>query len=270
MITSDLSGPCAPWDAVIRCDLSQITGSAAVSGVALEAATEVLYALTGGRFGTCTVTIRPCRRSCNGGTGGPTSWWDFGTWPRPTFFDGVWYNVVCGSCITDCSCTVLDEVKLPRAVNSVTAVKVDGVTLATSAYDLQYTNAGPMLVRTDGHLWPLCNDFTKDDSQTRTWSVTATYGEPVPTLGQIAVGELTCEFIRALTDSEDCQLPPNTQTVVRQGITIEMLDPNTVFESGLTGLRFCDRFINTYNPGHLRERTKVYDVDGPGFRLTGR
>lgn len=267
MSASDLIGPCGAWDPIVRCDLSDLTGSEAVSGVALEAATEVLYALTGGRFGECTVTIRPCRRDCGSG---PEGWWDFGTWPRPLFFNGVWYNLVCGSCGTDCSCTALEEVRLPRAVNDITSVKVDGVTLASSAYDLQYTNAGPMLVRIDGERWPICNDFTRADTAVNTWSVTATYGEPVPTLGQIAVGELMCEFIKAMLDSEDCGLPPNTQTVVRQGITIEMLDPNTVFESGLTGLRFSDRFINTYNPSGLRERSKVYDVDGPGFRLTGR
>lgn len=269
MDASDNISSCGVWDYVPSCDLSDITGSAAVSGAALEAATEVLYALSGMRFGLCTVTIRPCRRDCSGASslGG---WWEYGSWPRPTFFNGTWYNIVCGGCEGDCSCTVLEEVKLPRDVYDIVEVKVDGVVVSGTGYDLQYTSAGPMLVRIDGGTWPVCNDVTKSDDSVGTWSITARYGEPVPKLGQLAVGELMCEFTRALAGDENCQLPPNTQTVTRQGITIEMLDPNTVFENGLTGLRFSDRFINTYNPGQLRDRPQVYDVDGPSFRLTGR
>lgn len=262
------TGPCTPWDPIIICDL---TGSAAVSGYALDAASETLYALSGMRFGLCTVTVRPCRRDCYGTNWpGGGAWYEFGTWPRPLFFDGVWLNIICGGCESDCSCAALSEVKLPRDVHDVVEVKVDGVLLDETAYDLQYTAAGPLLVRTDGGRWPTCNDFRLDDDQVGTWSITARYGEELPRLGQIAVGELTCEYVKAMLDDPDCGLPPNVQSVVRQGITIELLDPNTVFENGLVGLRFSDRFIRTYNPNGLQERTKVYDVDGPSFRLTGR
>lgn len=264
-----MSGPCGGWDSpIIVCDL---TGSAAVSGYALEAAAETLYALSGLQFGLCTVTVRPCRRDCYGTSwpwGG--TWIEFGTWPRPMFFDGVWYNVVCGSCASDCSCATLSEVKLPRSVHDVVEVKVDGTVLSDTAYDLQWTSAGPLLVRVDGGQWPVCNDFRLTDDQVGTWSITARYGRPLPRLGQLALGELTCEYVKALTNDPMCGLPPNVQSVVRQGVTIELVDPNTVFESGLIGLRLSDRFIRTYNPGGLQESSKVYDVDGPSFRLTGR
>lgn len=269
-----VTGPCEPWTPILGDYASRtmsLTCAPAVSGYALAAATETLVALSGQRFGLCTVTIRPCRRSCYEGAEWPftESWHEYGVWPRPLFFQGTWYNVVCGGCTTDCSCATISEVKLPRSVYDIIEVKVDGVVLAEDLYDLQFTSVGPVLVRTSGE-WPVCNDFRLDDDQENTWSITARFGEPPTTLGQLAVGELMVEYVKALCGQADCALPPNAQSVVRQGITIELLDPNTVFASGLTGLRFPDRFIKTYNPNGLQERSRVYSVDGPSFRVTGR
>src|SRR5262249_23894476 len=144
--------------------------SAAVSGTAVAAASEVLYALSGRRLGSCQLTIRPCRRDCwDGGWPFLNSWWQFGLWPRPLFLNGTWYNITCGQCYGGCSCSVISEALLPAPVSQVLQVKVDGQILDPSAYRVDNWR---LLVRTDGGIWPVCNDLAKADTEVGTWSVT--------------------------------------------------------------------------------------------------
>ena len=262
------AGPCAAWPVQWgNCDLVSL--SPAITGVAVQAATEVLYALSGRRFGTCQLTVRPCRQDCSGMPWTPWgggNWWEWGSWPRPLFYQGVWYNIACGSCRTGCSCNYVSEALLPNPVSAVTQVKVDGVALATTAYRVDDWRT---LVRTDGGIWPLYQDLTKDDTQVGTWSVTVQFGENVPVLGQLAVGELACQFAKLLTGDDDCSLPKPVQSIVRQGVTLNFLDPNQVFANGRVGLYLCDLFITAENPHGLPERSQVYDVDKPMYRITG-
>jgi hypothetical protein len=257
-------GACGVWPVQWgACDLTGI--SPAVTGVALQAATDVLYALTGRRYGVCQLSIRPCRRECSGDVWSAGGWWEWGQWPRPLFYQGTWYNISCGQCTSGCSCTYVPEALLPSPVSAVTQVKVDGVTLDETAYRVDDLR---ILVRTDGGIWPICQDLTKADTEVGTWSVTVQFGEAVPVLGQIAVGELACEFARLLSGSDDCALPKPVQTLVRQGVTMNFLDPNEVFANGRVGLYLSDLFISTVNPHGLMERSRVFDIDDPGYRVT--
>lgn len=264
-------GPCSDWPVDWSvCDLTSI--SPAVTGAALTAATEVLYALSGRRFGVCQLTIRPCRQDCFGdvwgwGTMGAGAWWQWGMWPRPLFYQGVWYNITCGQCISGCSCQYISEARLPSPVQTVTQVKVDGVVLSPTAYRVDDWRK---LVRTDGNVWPICQDLSKDDTQVGTWSVTVQFGEDVPKLGQLALGELACQFAKLLSDDETCTLPKPVQSLTRQGVQMNFLDPNQIFADGRIGLYLCDLFLTTENPYHLPMRSRVYDVDGSGdgYRVT--
>jgi hypothetical protein len=257
-------GPCGVWPVLWgACDLTGI--SPTVTGVALQAATDVLYALTGRRYGVCQLSIRPCRRECSRDVWSAGNWWEWGQWPRPLFFQGTWYNIACGQCSSGCSCTYVPEALLPSPVSAVTQVKVDGVTLPEMAYRVDDWR---LLVRTDGGIWPICQDLTKADTEVGTWSVTVQFGEAVPTLGQIAVGELACEFAHLLSGTGDCALPKPVQTLVRQGVTMNFLDPNEIFANGRVGLYLSDLFITTMNPHGLAERSRVYDIDDPGYRVT--
>lgn len=252
--------PCQAWP-LVGCDLSTYSTDPAVTGVAALAATEVLDALTAYRFAPCPVTIRPCATDCADGAwfGAPYPWWNWGSWPRPLFFQGYWYNLTCGSCVGNCSCQYISEAKLPTPVFGVTQVKVDGAVLAPATYalrDFRY------LMRVDGQRWPRCNNLALADDQVGTWSVTLQVGEPVPTLGMLAVGELACQFAAILTKA-DCKLPKAVQSLVRQGVTLNFLDPSEVFPGGRVGLYTCDLFIQTYNPRGLLNRAKVYNLDGP-------
>jgi hypothetical protein len=259
------SGPCEGWEAPIwSCALSP--AAQAVTGTAVAAAADILYALSGRHLGSCQVTIRPCRQSClNGSWPFINSWWQFGIWPRPLFFNGTWYNLTCGSCTGGCSCNVVSEALLPAPVIQVLQVKVDGVTLDPSAYRVDNWRR---LVRLDGGQWPICNDLTQGDDAVGTWSVTLTYGEPVSPLGQMALGELATQFAKLLACDTDCMLPKPVQQLVRQGVTMTFLDPNELFANGRIGLYLTDLFISIENPSGLVSASTVYDIDDPGYRIT--
>jgi hypothetical protein len=264
--------PCAGWDPVWGTCL--LTGvSPTVTGAAVEAATEVLWSLSGRRFGVCQLVLRPCRSECSGmswsalGDGALGSWWQYGTYPRPLFFDGVWYNLTCGNgCAGGCSCSPLSETLLPDPVAAVLEVKVDGTVLPASAYRVDDYRK---LVRVDGGVWPLCNDLARADTAAGTWSVTVQFGADVPTLGQLALGELACQFAKLLSGNPDCELPSPVQQLVRQGVTMNFIDPNEVFKHGRVGLYLSDLFISTFNPTGLTSHSEIFDIDGPGYRIAG-
>ena len=259
-------GPCRNYEYVSFCTIP--TEAAAVSGYALEAASEIIYYAGGQRFDTCQVTIRPCRKDCYGESWPRLSggWWEFGTWPQPALINGLWYNIACGACGTNCSCSVVSETILPGPVQEIIQVTVDGVVLdPVSDYRLDDYRK---LVRLGGVLWPLCNDLTKGITETGTWSVTALYGEPLPTLGKLAVGQLFCQILNDLVNNE-CSLPDNVTDITRQGLSFTLPDVQDAVEAGFENLRYVDKFIQRFNPHKLMARPKLYDVDGPDFRVTG-
>jgi hypothetical protein len=257
-------GPCDTWPIEWTCDLA--VQNPALTGIAVSTATEVLWALSGMRFGLCNVTLRPCRRECTGGLPddfGPP--WDAGWYPRPALIGGLWFNLSCGGCLGECSCTTVSEFALPAPVHEIIEIKVDGTPLVSGAYRLDNNR---IVVRTDGGEWPRCNDLSRDDTETDTWSVTATYGEVVPEAAKLAMGQLACEIIRA-AGGGDCKLPAGLQQLVRQGVTISYPDVGELFRQGRTGLYLVDMFLAAWNPYNLRQRSRVYSVDRPTVRRAG-
>lgn len=257
--------PCADWPIQWICDVSTV--SPAVTALAVSSASEILFALSGRRFGACPVTLRPCRLDCY-----DTPFWnDWGppwspSWPQPALIGGQWFNLTCGgSCGRNCSCTTVSEVLLPSPVYQVTEVLIDGVVLPATSYRVDNAR---LLVRTDGGVWPLCNDLSKDDTEVGTWSVTATYGEPIPDSAKLAMGELACEIVRAASGG-DCKLPPGVQQLIRQGVTISYPDIGELLKKGRTGLYLVDLFLASYNPNGLKRRSRVYSVDRPPHRRAG-
>ncbi len=263
------TGVCEVWTPIFTCDLP--TGSEAVSGTAIGIATDVLSGMTAFRFGLCELTIRPCKRDCLGESVLRSgNWWEYSganRWPYPALIGGAWYNMGCGGCSGDCSCTTVHEVLLPGPVYDITQVKVDGVAL-TPGTDYRLDN-DRLLVRLDGEPWPTCNDLNKADSEVGTWSVTFRTGEPVPNLGKLAVGVLSVELMKLMLCNSDCRLPANVTSLSRQGVDITLLDPQEIFDNRRTGLYLPDMFVNTYNPSGLRRRAKAYDIDAPYPRRTG-
>jgi hypothetical protein len=267
-MTANAFGPCSAWTPIWTCDVSAKSPTA--TGYAAQAATEVIWALSGRQFGLCQVTLRPCRRSCYDDSwwstyGGP---WQAG-WCSPGFNVqygfGFWFDLTCGSCSGGCSCSEVPEVVLPAPVSSIVNVKMDGTPMATGAYRVDNNR---LLVRTDGQRWPRCNNMVKDDTQPGTWSVTALYGQDVPVAGQLAVGEMACEILRAM-GGEDCRLPAGVQSLIRQGVTIDFPQVGQLIRDGITGLYLVDQFVASVNPSRLPARSRVYSVDTKPHRRAG-
>lgn len=264
-----VAGPCEPWPVrwPANCTYIQLpTATPEITGLAVQMASEMLYMLSGQRFSLCTVTLRPCREECFGSTWpGWNQWWNWGTYPQPYWYNGTWFNMGCGQCGTSCSCTAISETMLPGPVYSVSEVKVDGVVL-TNGVDYRVDDYRK-LVRL-GALWPYCNDLNQPDTAVGTWSVTATYGEPVPLLGQLAAGELACYFLGALLGA-DCDLPPGVTDITRQGISMSLAEATTDLLSFFQRFPISYLFLKTFNPNGLQARAKAYDLDGPDFRAVG-
>lgn len=260
-------GPCEPWEPIWNCNISLITGAAEVTGVAVQAASEILYQLTAQRFGLCNVKLRPCRKSCQSSF--PWySWWEYGTYPQPYWWNGTWYNLACNSCPGDsCSCIGLAETELPGPIAGITEVKLNGEVLVEGV-DYRVDDYRK-LVRLGGDPWPFCQDMRLEDTEDNTWSVTAEYGEIVPTIGRMAVGELALEFVKYLLCDDSCQLPYGVVDVSRQGISMTIQSTHDLIKEGLLNLRMCALFIQATNPERLTARAAVYDLDAPTFRAVG-
>lgn len=260
VLTSTYFGPC-PWD-YVACG-TWPTGSEAVTGTALTAATETLWQATGQRYGLCEVTIRPCRKSCFDQFGWQLgSWWEWTgsyTWPQPLLYAGNWYNITCGGgCGDTCSCFMLEQAYLPGPVAGVTQVLIDGAVVPTGSYKIQDYRK---LVRTDGGMWPWCQRMDLPTTQPNTWAVTFTVGEEVPSVGKMALGELAREYARACL-GQDCALPSNLQSLARQGISISFPADSTFLDK----LPMTKEFLKYGNPNKLYARPTIADIDGPNWR----
>lgn len=262
-------GPCEPWPYLCN-DFPEDPDEhqQALIDQAVLIATEVLWNRTKRRFGTCELTLRPCRRDC-----WPESTWAMWSstwhnvssvgWPFPALIGGQWFNLGCGGCGDYCSCTILHEVLLPYPVADIISVKIDGAVLPESAYRVVNRK---LLLRVDGEAWPRCNDLSLPDTEEGTWSVTAKYGLAVPLLGQYAVGQLAAAIYKACIGAKDCPLPITTvRQVSRQGVTKVFFDAETAFKSGKIGLYYPDLFIHTYNPSNTGTAV-IFDIDGPRRR----
>lgn len=261
-------GPCDPWPARFPCDVTEVAED--LLQQAVQVATEVVWSLSGRQFGLCTQKLRPCRSDCGDSPWPWGGYWSTlptgggGTWPTPALIGGQWFNLICGGCSGNCSCSVVSEVRLPAPVHDVVEVRLDGSPMATGSYRVDDNR---LLVRTDGALWPLCNDLNKDDTQVGTWSVTARFGVDVPEGGAWAVGELACQLTKAFTGA-DCFIPAQVVQLIRQGATLQFPNPTELLKEGLTNLYLVNLFIATWNPHKLKRRAGTYSVDYPGPRRT--
>lgn len=243
-------------------------------------ATAYLWNWTGRQFGTCPITIRPCKDSCldswttyrgRGGANAYLPWTEggYGGPLAPGLINGQWYNFGCGgNCDTDpCSCTYVPTITLAGPVESVSEVRINGVVLATTSYRLDNHS---YLVRTDGSDWPVCQDMngnplTDDD----TFSVTYNIGVTVPAGGQVAAGVLACQMGKAACGDKGCQLPQRLQSLTRQGVTMTVLDSyGQLYMHGTTGLWIVDSWVASINASNKRAGMRIASPDRRPTRRT--
>lgn len=250
---------CVPeWDALPAA--SQETG--------YHLATYQMWALTGRRFGQCEITVQPCRPRRDlplyltfpvpgagfyGGYGGSGG---FG----PVLESGTWYNRCWGGCRCAARCEVdLDGPTTTAAVQSVT---VRGELVDPSAYQIQNNY---LLVRTDGHCWPTCVDYSKQDPPE--FTVTYLRGEELGPALQLMTGKLAYEYALACEGSEECRLPTRLQSLSRQGVSVQVSPGNTYLDFGMTQIAEIDQLIIALNPNRLTERPMVLSPDRPRPRM---
>jgi hypothetical protein len=215
-----------------------------------EAASFVVWALSGRQFGLCEVTVRPCRRECLEGPDAP--------WPLAYLDAGQWVNAGCRSCVGRCGCPAASEVRLPGPVYEVVSVTTDGVPVTGGPWRVDDSE---WLVRTDGGSWPTCQPVGLPLTEEGTWGVTYVRGVPVPPAGQRAVGQLMSELHRAC-NREACNLPVRVQTIAaRGGLPTTVLDPMDFFDKGRTGLYYVDLFLAAVNPKGRPQAARVLSPD---------
>lgn len=213
--------------------------------MAKQVAIEWVWALSGRKFGTFSITFRP-------------------EWTIPVATSPRHYVLGdCGGYPFDAFAVdkPLTSAPLPGPVVSVEQVMVDGSILATSAYEV----VGNDLVRVDGGVWPRFQDVTDPTTETGTWQVTYTRGVAVPSGGQLAAGVLACEEAKRLVGDTACQLPNNTSNVTRNGVTVN-LDAKQP-QMGFTTLRGVDQWVRTVNPSGRTDDPIVWSPDLDPNRL---
>lgn len=229
----------------------------ALADQAIAVATEILWSLSGRRFGYRTLVVRPCQEPCRS--------LEFVSGDPIATFTYLGSAVGCG-CSTGGQCSRPHGIELgPYPVNAVLGVTIDGDTLDASRYRLDDHRR---LVRIDGEDWPTTNDFVSPATEAGVFEVTVRVGSPVPYAGQMGCEELACELVRAHLGL-DCNLPQRVQSVSRQGISMTLLDPQRFLDEGRTGLYLVDLFLRTVNPNQLRRRPRIVRADAP-YRGTVR
>lgn len=269
-IFPDGEGPCS-WALETACCPDWDTTDANTRALGTAWATYLLWALTGRRYGPCSVKLRPCAQKCDVFQGYMT--WPVGNpgssgagmpWMIPFVDNGTWRN--CG-CAGVCSCRARCEIPLPGPVARVDEVLIDGAVLDPGSYRVDSYRGQPVLVRTDGECWPECQDMGLADDAVGAFTVTYQRGVDVPRAGQIAAGKLACEFIKAC-EGGDCRLPDQLASLSRNGVEVEVADPTELLENGLTGVADVDLWIRAVNPARKAMRSRVLSGDLPAERFT--
>lgn len=283
----DGEGPCYTWpiDPDCSCLPEDRTEWTQQIRSAIETATEILWHLTGQRYGLCRRIIRPCRPKCRRPLGAPEG-------PVPVIIDGRWYNVSACGCgcgcaperCDDCDCGAgPDRITLPGPVyvprigacppgDYPMQVWVDGQVLDPENYWVEPPNA---LVRLDGDKWPHCQNTAAPYDGEGAFAVDYWQGIPVPPGGKRAVSVLACEIHKACIKDSSCALPARVKEVDREGITYTMIDPLEFLGQGRTGLTEVDMWVAAVNPTGARTPARVLSPDlvrhrPQGIHPTGR
>lgn len=223
-------------------------------------ASNILYRLSRYRWpGVCTEVVRPC-----GGNGSP----------RLVRYGSGWWRESAGcSCSpVACGCQHVPAVLLGYApIIDVTEVKVDGAVIPEAEYrvdEYRYLVRVPPAGSTLNEGWPCCQRVDLPATADDTFQVTFTFGGLPDEDGQAAAAALACEFIKTCSPETfgACRLPSGVSSVVREGITLDITDPTTLFQEGRTGLPEVDLWLYAVNEGTPTGTPLVWSPDIPGRR----
>ncbi|KQW11410.1 hypothetical protein [Streptomyces sp. Root369] len=254
------TGPCEAWPTRLCCTTEGVEDEELERWTLV--ASQILWALSGRRIGPCPVTVRPCRRACLESSGFFSFQAGAGTGPWIPYIgtDGLWRNASTCGCRSDCSCGELCEVWLEGPVYDITEVDIGGQVLAPEQYRV---DAAGRLVRVGGGCWPDCQDMAAAPGEPDTFTVTYRIGLPVDEAAVAAVSELTCHLLKGCGGSGSCGCKANRNLtrLVRQGVEMELADPQAIYSDGRTGLPLVDMWLTVVNPYRLASPSRVYSPD---------
>jgi len=241
---------CGPWLSADECELcSADSFPPGRLDRALLASSELLFNASCRQFpGICTDTIHP-----SSAVSGPflngrdfpiladgSRWVPFGLGDLP----GLVFGCGCGKAEWT-GCTLHGVVYLPGTpVIEITEVKING------AVDTDWVLVdNRALWRTGEHtFWPCCSDPTVPDTDDGSFTITYEYGAMPPASGLLAVEVLACELARSWDSScDDCKLPRRLTSIVREGVSMAVMDVMQFFSDGRFGLYEVDAFVSQYD-----------------------
>lgn len=224
-----MASTCEAWPVEWPCDISAYEGDQLAA--AAEFAGFLLWGLSGRRIGVCSH--------------------DESYWPSSTGACGVgkdragnWRNARVGG---DCCRILLSH----TPVMSVESVEVDGVPYAPEDFDV----VRQAWLRSVNGCWP--PSWVCDEPPVH---VVYSAGFPFPAGTANAVGEVGCELLAGWA-GEPCKLPSRAISVSRQGVTVQLADPQAFVDNGLLGLPVADAWIRAVNPNRLQMASRVYSPD---------
>lgn len=259
MVALDVNtGTCSPWAAPadVCAPCSDEGFDVGVLTTSLQVASDILFDLTRRRWpGVCTDVVRPCgyRTRSRWGVGG-VGWCG------------------CNSSST-CGCRRLSEIRLPgHPVVEVTSVKIDGVVVAPARYRIDNNRWLVYLPESDEaerRGWPCCQRLDLADTEDDTWSIAYSFGTLPPPGGNRAAASLGCQLALACSPATvgQCALPKRVTSIVRQGVTMAVVDPLTLFKDGLTGLADVDLWVAAVNRGAATRPATVWSPNGHGATI---
>lgn len=262
-----LAGPSTPWITVeeltsLRPKATDLDG--AILPLALQAATDWLFSLTGRQFvGNETATVRP--------TAQPVGW-SLAKWQQYySSLSGSNYSGSWGSCSGENDlhrlCSTPPQVDLGLyPLNSITSALIDGVTIPSNEYRIDNerwlvrTLPTAHSVPTERYGWPTCQDMRLPSSEIGTFEVTATYGMLPPVQGKVACAALAFELGKDMSGLAS-ELPSRVTSITRQGVSTNFLSIADAVKDGLTGILAADMFVAAVNPTKRTRQPMVYSPD---------
>lgn len=240
---------CAPWvaaESISACAEDDIDAGR-LERAAL-ASSELLFVASGRQFhGLCTDQVRPCSTS-------RARW--FGRRDIAAA-SALLLGDCCGT--TDspvCACSSHDSVRLPSTpVVEVTEILIDGDPVGAGGWRIVDDT---WLIRTGDDPWPCCQDLALPATEPGTWQITYTWGTAVPTSGQLAAEILACELAKSWAGKK-CNLPQRVTNVVRENVSMTVLDPFDFLDDGRLGIYEVDSFLGTFNPNKLQRPARLID-----------
>lgn len=212
----------------------------------LQFASETLFLFTGSQWpGACTDRVWPGNRRR---AGGPAARQPADAAPR-------WATVACGCGADEFGCHRVPSIPLPgRPVVEILEVAIGGEVLDADEYEVQN---GYLLVRLAGddgsnEGWPCCQRADLEDGAEGTFSILYRWGAAPPVGGKLSAVSLAAELAKASRNDKDCRLPKRVTAITRQGVTVAVLDPLTLFEKGQTGLADVDLWVGSIKAGKGR------------------